>query len=638
MSVRKLFLLALAILLAFTAWDAIGWYASPQSADSAQAGNVSTLKGSSVADTTDLEPFQDVVYWLDAPLPQDTSVVLTYTKEDFSSGRTERRFPKDARQIAFHLPLGKYINLDCYINANVGIEKITLSDQSSAARVPYPFRAANVLIPSAILLAVVLLFVYVKPLNRLLKTIDRTVLDPETRYKGVTVAYIVFAVAALVHHIYVTLYQKYVLTGATDLGIPLLVFTGVTVLFGKLWKDRIAWILLALLALKYARTALLGENILAETGYIYIMSVYAFFGCYGVGRALDRKYWQVFFTALCAVWTLAALAFAVTGIRVAVTGVPVQNLGSEYFKINPEHRLYFIYHPVTSGIILSVSTFVALFGCLVTRRKILRLLWLPAVPVFFLAGSLTGTRTAFLLSGLLAALLLYLFLRDKLKPGRPEHFALTAGKYILLCVVCLAVAAGVVFLQSRSVNLVSVLRGRSLLISSASAEGAAMSTEVAQRDLLLSLDPDTLLNGRFVLWKSVLKLVAASPQNLLLGLSVYNPMTLINEVRVPQGLEYLYHCHNTLLQTLLENGIPALLLYISFLGAAVFHAVRVFRCRDLPFWQRAIPIGMLLCVAEGFLDNTCHVTYGYPQMTVLYLFAGFTVALSRKTKKDNSVN
>ena len=29
MSVRKLILLILAVLLAFTAWDAIGWYASP---------------------------------------------------------------------------------------------------------------------------------------------------------------------------------------------------------------------------------------------------------------------------------------------------------------------------------------------------------------------------------------------------------------------------------------------------------------------------------------------------------------------------------------------------------------------------------------------------------------------------------
>ena len=89
MSVRKLILLILAILLAFTAWDAIHWYASPQSVNNTQTGNVQTLKGSSIADTMDLEPFQSVVYWLDAPLPKDTSVVLSYTKEDYSSGKTE---------------------------------------------------------------------------------------------------------------------------------------------------------------------------------------------------------------------------------------------------------------------------------------------------------------------------------------------------------------------------------------------------------------------------------------------------------------------------------------------------------------------------------------------------------------------
>lgn len=635
MSVRKLILLILAVLLAFTAWDAIGWYASPQSVDNTQAGNIHTLKGSSITDTEGLGTFQSVVYWLDAPLPKDTSVVLTYTKEDFSSGRIERRFLRDTRQIAFQVPLGKYINLDCYVDANVGIEKVTISDQSSDAHFPYPFRAANVLIPSAILLAVLLLFIYVKPLNILIKLIDRKILDPETRYKGVTVVYIIFAVVALIHHIYVTMYHKYVLTGSTDLGIPLLVFAGITFFFGKLWKDKIAWILLALLVLKYARTALLGQDILTETGYIYTMSIYAFFGCYGVSHALDRKYWRCFFTALCAIWTLAVLFYAIIGIRVAVTGVPIKNFGSEYFKINPEHRLYFIYHPVTSGIILSISSFIALFGCFVTKQKFLRLLYIPAALVFYFAGSLTGTRTAFLMSGLLVALLLYLFLRDKLKPGQPKRFALTAGKYILMCAVCLAVAAAVTFLQSKSVNFVKVLQGQGGLISTALAEGSSLGTEVTQRDLQLSLDLDYMLNGRFVLWKSILKMVVSNPRNLLLGQSVYEPMTLINEIRVPQGLEYLYHCHNSLLQNLMENGIPALLLYVAFLCASVFHAARIFRNKDLPFWQRMIPIGIILCIIEGLLDNTCHVTYGYPQMTVLYLLSGFTITIGRRAKKGN---
>lgn len=635
MSVRKLILLILAILLAFTAWDAIHWYASPQSVNNAQTGNVQTLKGASIADTMDLEPFQSVVYWLDAPLPKETSVVLSYTKEDYSSGKIERHFPKDTQQLAFQVPLGKYFILDCYIDANVGIEKITISDQAADGHFPYPFRAANVLIPSAILLAVLLLFIYVKPLNNLIKTIDRKIIDPETRFKGVTVAYIVFAVVALVHHIYVTMYHKYVLTGATDLGIPLLVFAGVTFLFGKLWKDKIAWILLALLILKYARTALLGEDVLTETGYIYIMSIYAFFGCYGVSRALDRKYWRSFFTALCAIWTLAVLAFAITGIHVAVTGVPIKNFGSEYFKISNEHRLYFVYHPVTSGLILSISMFVAMFGCFVTKQKILRLFYILATLVFLFAGSMTGTRTAYLLSGLLAAMLLYIFLRNKLKPGQPKSFALTTGKYALLCLACLATAAAVAFLHYQSVNLLKVFQGQGVLISSASAEGTSLSTEVAQRDMRFSVNLDFFLSGRLAIWKTALKVVIASPRNLLLGQSVYNPMTLINEIRVPQGLEYVYHCHNALFQHLLENGIPGLLLFSAFLCITLFHAVRVFRNKSLPFWQRMIPIGVILCFVEGLVDNTCHVTYGYPQMTILYLFAGFTIALSRQAKKDD---
>ena len=40
MSVRKLILLILAILLAFTAWDAVKWYASPESISIRQTGNI----------------------------------------------------------------------------------------------------------------------------------------------------------------------------------------------------------------------------------------------------------------------------------------------------------------------------------------------------------------------------------------------------------------------------------------------------------------------------------------------------------------------------------------------------------------------------------------------------------------------
>ena len=636
MPARKLVLLILAILLAFTAWDVVHWYASPESSGTAQTGTVQTLEGAFSVDTDNLEPFQYIVYHLSAPLQGNTRVVLSYVTEDLAAGKINSRVQKGKQKIEFELPLGKYINLNCEIKADVGIQKITLSDQSAEVRIHYPFRATNVLIPSAIMLAVVLLFVYVKPLNNLIKTIDQKIIDPETRHKGITIAYIVFTVAVLLHHIYVILYQKYILTGADDLGVPLLIFAGITVVFGKLWKDKISWILLALLALKYARTALLGEDILAETNYVYIMAIYAFFGCYGVGRAISRKCWKPFLTALCSLWTLAAVVLASIGIVVAITGVPVKNLGSEWFTIASDGRFYFTSHPVTSGVMLSTAMAIAILGFVLTKKKPVKILFVLSSVILFMAGSLTGTRTAYVLSGVELAFLLCLLVYDKLKPGRPDKAFATIGKWAVLTVLFIAATGIIAFAQSYTLDVFKLARTRgSLLISHAYAEQIP---EIEHRGFVLSANPDVTFTGRFTIWGNALEVITSSTKNLLLGQSVYHPIEVVDELRATKDLFYVYHCHNTFLQTLLENGIPGFLLYVSFFLTFAFHAVRVLKNRNLPFWQRLIPLPAIGCFVADLADSTCHVTFGYPQMTLLFLFAGFTVALSHQAKKDNSAD
>lgn len=635
MSIRKLILLILVVFLAFTAWDVLSWYASPESTGNVQSGTVQTLMGASSADTSELEPFQYVVYWLKAPLQDNTRVVLTYVTEDSASGKINSRVQKGSQKIEFQIPLGRYLDLNCEIKADVRIEKITLSDQIAKDRIQYPFRVAKILIPSAILLAVLLLFIYVKPLNNLIQTIDKKIIDSETRYKGVTIAYIIFAVAALLHHIYVTMYHKYVLTGATDLGIPLLVFAAITFLFGKLWKDKVAWILLALLALKYIVTALKGEEALGSTGYIFIMSIYAFFGCYGIGRAISRKYWKPFLSAFCFFWTFAVLVLAGIGIYAAISGTPIKNLGSEWIIVDYTGRASFVYQPVTAGIILSISMFIALLGFFIEKRKLLRIFYIFASIILFFAGSLTGTRTAYLLSALLIAMLLYIPIRDRLKPSIPKKTVLTIGKYALLFTSFVLTAVIIAFIHYHAVKLIQIIQVRgALFINTAYAESAANIPKIVQRDLQLTAGLDNFFSFRLSIWKDAFEVIISSPKNLILGQSVYNPMRVVSEMLISQGFIYFHHCHNTFIQILLENGLPALLLYLLFIFTFVFHVIRLLRNKDLPYWQRILPIGSLLCIMEGFIDNTCHVTYGYPQMTILYLFAGFTIACSRLNPKS----
>ncbi len=470
-------------------------------------------------------------------------------------------------------------------------------------------------------------------MKNFLKTIDRKVLDPETRLRIVTRIYMAVAVLLLLHHVYVTIYHKEVLTGARDLYIPFILFAGASFFMGKLWKDKLFWVFAALLVLKVVRTAMFGDYPVLVSVTYFVLSVYAFFICYAVARVVPREQWKGFLSVLCFLWTAAALVYAAFGLRVAFTGVPVSNLGTEAFTIHDDHRLYLIYHAVSSGVILSVCMSVAILGCILAKNTFLRLFYAAAALVLFFTCSLTGTRTAFVMSGANLALLLCIPLYDRLKPGVPQRTPAAVGKYALLFVSLLLVTGTVAFLQSRSAGLLQYVQVRGgLLFSAAHAEGDAVLDEINMRGFAFSTEEYGFLNGRFEHWGIVLKAVFSDPETLFLGRSVYDTMLPVNDLRLSEGLLPLYHCHNTFLQYLLENGLPGLLLYCSFVFTFLFHAFRVLTNSALPFWQRALPVCTVLCIMEGLIDNTCHVNFGYPQMTALYLFAGFTVTISRQER------
>ena len=479
-------------------------------------------------------------------------------------------------------------------------------------------------------------------LKEFLKSVDRSVLNRDTRAPGVSYAYMAVAVLLLLHHVYVTLYHKLVLTGARDLYIPFIIFAGVSFFLGKLWKDKLFWVFAALLVLKVARTAMFGSYALTVSVTYFVLSVYAFFICYAIARVLPRKMWKPFLSVLCFLWTAAALVYAAFGLKVALTGVPVRNLGTEFFIVNPDHRLYLIYHAVSSGVLLSACMSVAVLGCILAKNRLLRMFYAATALVLFVTCSLTGTRTAFVMSGLNLALLLFIPLRDRLQPDLSASRLRSLGKRLLLAAVVVLVTGAVAFLQPHAANLLPVVPAKAeeaaavpvnenLPGDPVPAENAPQ--EINVRDFSFS-DEYGFLNGRFEHWGYVLRVAASGAKNLLLGQSVYKTMDPVNDLRASEGRPPLNHCHNTFLQHLTENGLPALLLYTAFIAVFLFHAYRVLTDRGLPFWQRALPVCAVLCVAEGFIDNTCHVNFGYLQMSALYLFAGFTVTLSRERQRE----
>ena len=474
-------------------------------------------------------------------------------------------------------------------------------------------------------------------LKNFLKTVDQKILNPETRLKGITYLYMVFAGLLLLHHIYVIIYHKEVLNGATVFFVPFVILIVVNFFLGKLWKDKLFYVFLALLVLKIVRTAMIEEYAVEVSTEYFVLSAYAYFGCYGIARVIPRDKWKVFLSILCFLWTIAAVVFASFGLKAAFTGEPIANLGTEAFIVKNDHRLYLLHHPVSSGVILSTCMSFAVFGCFLTKTKILKPFYIAAALVLFLTASLTGTRTAYILSGASLGLLLYIPLRDLLKPGVPKSLIKTGGKYAVLFLTVIITAALVAWLQSKTINLLHYIQLRGgLVISNAYAENETALAAVQERGFDYTGSVDVLFTGRLTIWQNALDVVFSNLENALLGVSVYNTMIPVWEIRLSKGLFYVYHCHNTFVQHLLENGIPALLLYCSIVFTVIYHAIRVLKNRNLPFWQRMLPITALVCLLEGLGDNTCHVNFGYPQMTLLYLFAGFSTTLSQKEKGDST--
>ena len=104
----------------------------------------------------------------------------------------------------------------------------------------------------------------------------------------------------------------------------------------------------------------------------------------------------------------------------------------------------------------------------------------------------------------------------------------------------------------------------------------------------------------------------------------------VNAIREAKGLEEMYHTHSAFLQTLWENGIPAFLLFFAFFCIFAKDAYRLITDRTAPVWQRLIPLPAALCWIADMVDCTGYCNWGKPPMTILYVFAGLTIAIARE--------
>ncbi len=483
-------------------------------------------------------------------------------------------------------------------------------------------------------------------------------IDPDTRERWITLVYTVFAILMLMHHVYVTIFFAAPENGAITFRIPWLLLACATVLLGRMWKDKCFWILLVLLLMKILRVAIPMRQVLRETQAIYELCMYAFFICYGIGRALNRKDREKFISLFCGLWTAAMAVYACFGLVTVWNNITIPNLGNKSFYIDiSESRLWPVYHPVEAGTMTSLGIAVAAVGWFMTKRKALRWLYLPAMLLMFLMGIFCSSRTGYVLTaagaGVPAAIVTYELLSKWKKQGKAFTVLRLGGAFAAFAVT----AALLLVIQMKAIPVYNSLRSHSArLISTAAAEEAEPEkeaepeevqeiptaedddheeAELSTRDFVLDQGANGFLTDRWAIWVHVTDGFQHYPIYMLIGQGVYDSMHHINYfIRFGNGQAYIYHLHSTFVQTLWESGIPGFLLFLAFFAIFVWNAAGLVRNRDLPLWQRLLPLPAALCWLADMVDVAGYCNYGKPPMTLLYLFTGLTIAIARENRKQ----
>jgi O-antigen ligase len=150
------------------------------------------------------------------------------------------------------------------------------------------------------------------------------------------------------------------------------------------------------------------------------------------------------------------------------------------------------------------------------------------------------------------------------------------------------------------------------------------------------LDPtDQSTSWRQTVWREGFGLLMSKPRQLLIGVGMdsikghWREWGLFDGGRLPWG-----HMHSNPLQIALERGIPALILWLIFLGLYARTLWRLARNPAIDDWvERGVVLGALGGLSGFFASGLVHYNWGDSEVVMIfYCIVGLTLALERKVK------
>ena len=429
----------------------------------------------------------------------------------------------------------------------------------------------------------------------------------------------------------------------------------VGIILGKLWKDKGFLIIFVLLLYQAIQIALKQSDLFfSESVSTELLNgLWAVGGCYAIGRILSRQQIREFLHVFVIAWLALMAVQCMVALYAAWTDQPISNLSggsiwgiphSKWGTWYPERLLIGYESPTLSGSALSVSGLMALCALLSEKRKGIRILHCIAFIIVFVALGLTNARTSILSLSVGAALITFLLILEmRNKPGKESAEAIEKKKTIrtwAAAVICMVAVLALSIFVSLKIPILfgeAKMKGN-LVVTSAKAEETTSEEPWNQTIQSRGFTGSRILTGRDEVWQKVIQYLMEKPQRIVFGESIYNPMTGPNinmQFKKPMG-----HCHNMILQILLENGLVGLLIIFAFTIYTTRNAFRIVMSKTSPLWLKLIPV-----IPASILVGDLAECFGWfhewkgPALPFLFVACGIINAVgSREAKQVGNNN
>ncbi len=424
---------------------------------------------------------------------------------------------------------------------------------------------------------------------------------------------------------------------------------------GHTWQRKSFWLLAISLGYIFLHNLLMGRTEM-EVGLTTVANGLLAFGVYyQLAFGFTKERLRSFLSLSCGLWVLLESLLALCGILAALYDQTIYTAAGSNLLGLKNSRLHLLIYATITASNLTVAFLLGCLGLALTRRPLVRGLYLLGMLILAFALGLTVTRTGYLTLGLGVGLCLASLALPRLRTllhglyllgmlilafalgltvtrtgyltlglgvglclaslALPRLRTLLHGREWLVRLLCLAMVALVILTAYFALNAtISLFNGMHQSVQAAAEEA------VQQRPLQFNTH---LLTERQYIWKGVYRYFRDNPQDLLFGVGVDHATQRVQPY-TGSTLSY-FHAHSIYLQALLEFGLVGLALLLLVLWRFARASLRLLLHREAPLWQRMLPILPIMVLVADLAECLLMLNCGYPALYFCLLLMGMTL-------------